>query len=240
MSKRPQAPFWFQDWSRDVVVIIASGPSATTHGDLDQKLRKKAKVIAVNSSYKLVKWPHLIFATDHKWWELNRQIRDANWGQKVTVDRGAANPKFPHLFFIKVVEQVALRYTLLFEPLGIIGSGGNSGFQALNLAVQFGARRIILVGFDCSLKEGVHWHGKHGQGLMNPSHKQVERWRLTLDSQAEELQRRGVEVINCSPTSTLQNYTRLPLDIALWRWAGNREEVAYSYKREAVNLEARS
>ena len=42
-----------------------------------------------------------------------------------------------------------------------IGGGGNSGFQALNLALQWGARKIILVGFDLTDENGLHWYGRN-------------------------------------------------------------------------------
>ena len=43
--------------------------------------------------------------------------------------------------------------------------GGNSGFQAINLAFLWGATRIILLGFDCKAVAGKdHWFGQHPQG----------------------------------------------------------------------------
>jgi hypothetical protein len=61
------------------------------------------------------------------------------------------------------------RDEILVEEAGAIGWGGNSGFQALNLAVQFGAARIVLVGFDMTRLNGIHWHGPHPSRLNNPS-----------------------------------------------------------------------
>jgi hypothetical protein len=41
--------------------------------------------------------------------------------------------------------------------------GGNSGAAAILLAKYHGARRIILLGYDCKPAENGmrHWHGKH-------------------------------------------------------------------------------
>lgn len=44
----------------------------------------------------------------------------------------------------------------------------NSGQRAIQLAAHFGAERIILLGYDCSLENGTHWHGNHPDGLKNP------------------------------------------------------------------------
>ena len=43
---------------------------------------------------------------------------------------------------------------MLFGETGTVGWGGNSGFQAINLALQFGAARLLLVGFDCRVDKG--------------------------------------------------------------------------------------
>ena len=80
--------------------------------------------------------------------------------------------------------------------------GGNSGFQAINLAYLWGAKRIVLLGFDGKAVGGKdHWFGQHPQGLT-----QVQPYSLWLDhfpQLAYDLKREGVEVINCSPDSAI-------------------------------------
>jgi len=107
------------------------------------------------------------------------------------------------------------RHELQIYRVGVIGSGGNSGFQALNLAVQFGAKRIVLVGYDMRVDAGLHWHGAHPHGLNNPSAGSVMRWAATLDAQAPLLKRLGVEVLNASPVSALKAYPKVRLEDVL-------------------------
>ena len=107
------------------------------------------------------------------------------------------------------------RDELLTDRPGVIGDGGNSGFQALNIAVQFGARKIILVGFDMRLDAGVHWHGKHPRGLNNPGDHNLVRWRKALNGAAPRLAELGVAVVNASPISALTAYPFQPLLEAL-------------------------
>lgn len=104
---------------------------------------------------------------------------------------------------------------ILFEPRGRIGWGGNGGFHALNLAIQFGLRKIILLGYDMTLANGVHWHGRHGGALNNPRQASVDRWRGILDAQAPKLAAHGVEVVIGSPGSSLAAYRKLDLKVAL-------------------------
>lgn len=128
----------------------------------------------------------------------------------VTQDRNAAR-QFPRL------NQVLVRAKVndLITERGELGSGHNSGFQALNLALQFGARRMVLVGYDCSLRQGAHWHGKHTSGLNNPTQAGVDNWRAHLDRQAPLLKLLGVDVRLASPGSTLQCYRQYTLEEAL-------------------------
>jgi len=117
---------------------------------------------------------------------------------------------------------------LKIEPKNFIGSGsakgkgGNSGFQAFNLAVQFSSTKIILVGFDMRIDRGVHWHGKHNRGLCNPRPPTIKHWIDRLDGEAEKLKALGVDVVNASPDSALQAYPKLSIEEAFARWQEQR------------------
>lgn len=89
--------------------------------------------------------------------------------------------------------------------------GGNSGFQAINLAFLWGATRIILLGFDCKAVAGKdHWFGQHPQGL-----KQVQPYNLWLEHYpqlAYDLKREGVTVINCSRDTAINCFERATIE----------------------------
>lgn len=109
---------------------------------------------------------------------------------------------------------------ILVDVPGEIGCGskngyGNSGFQALNIAVQFGVRRIALVGFDLRIDRGVHWHGRHARGLNNPGDLHMMHWRHALNGAADDFARLGIDVVNCSPVSTLTAYPVMTLKEAV-------------------------
>lgn len=99
--------------------------------------------------------------------------------------------------------------------IGTVGWAGNSGFHALNLAVQFGAAKIILLGFDMTIAHGVHWHGKHPAGMNNPNERNVARWRRCIDAAAAPIAAMGIKVINASAISALANYPKMSLQEAL-------------------------
>lgn len=96
-----------------------------------------------------------------------------------------------------------------------IGSGGNSGFQAVNLAARTGARRVVLLGYDMGHGGRSHWHGEHGQGLSNPANSFLGRCAQILDRTATDLSFRKVEVVNASRSTRLQRFRRVSIEEAL-------------------------
>lgn len=74
--------------------------------------------------------------------------------------------------------------------------------------MQFGVKRIALVGYDMRVDKGLHWHGPHAKGLNNPTPKNVERWRRVTDEAAPTLKALGIDVVNCTPDSALKNYPK--------------------------------
>ena len=91
--------------------------------------------------------------------------------------------------------------------------GGNSGFQAINLAYLMGASRIVLLGFDMGVTGGkLHWHADHGGRCHNPPPSQINQWRRTVDAAAGQLLDMGVNVVNCTGTTALVDWPRATLD----------------------------
>lgn len=165
----------------------------------------------VNESWRLAPWADVLYACDGKWWEKNNGV-PAFQGIKVSQDKRACR-LFSDVNYVQLVNRSE---ELITDRPGCIASGsragGNSGFQALNLTVQFGAKRILLVGFDM---HGEHWHGRHPSGLNNPSPQNFQDWRLAFDRAAPSFAAVGVDVINCSPVSVLQGFRKMDLGEAL-------------------------
>jgi len=160
------------------------------------------RVIAVNRSYQLVPWAECLYAADAGFWKHYKATGFKGWrfcadetiryiDASVHAVKIARDPKDRRL-----TEMVA-------GPIGTVGFGGNSGYQAVNLAAQFGARRILLVGFDYC---GAHWHPDHPKTLRNPTGAEFRRWAMDLDRAAGTLKSWGIEVLNLSPVSKLRAF----------------------------------
>lgn len=201
-------PDWFPDWTGETAVIVASGPSAAMVPL--RRARGRARFIAINTSWKLAPWADVLYACDLAWWDYAKGC-PAFKGLKLTVDRRAAE-MYPdvHLVGCRKPDD-----RFVVEPVGTVGWGGNSGFHALNLAVQFGAKRIVLVGYDMTIKAGCHWHGRHPGAMHNPTAGIAERWRRAVDAAAAVIEQLGVEVINASPVSALRSYPKMDFKAAL-------------------------
>lgn len=91
---------------------------------------------------------------------------------------------------------------------GTIRQGGNSGFQAVGLALHFGAAKIVLLGYDMQLTGGkTHWHGDH-KGLGNPVNDKMQRWRSRF---AEMTAQTSVPIINATRETALTCFERKSL-----------------------------
>lgn len=95
----------------------------------------------------------------------------------------------------------------------MIHQGGNSGYQAINLAYLWGARAIVLLGLDCGAgpdgKE--HWFGQHTHPKLG-KHQPFGMWLAKFPALARDLEIEGVRVINASRRTALDCFERMALE----------------------------
>lgn len=153
------------------------------------------------------------YACDYDWWAHNRGLPGYK-GLRIGGDvrRGKWD--------VRPIKVDSRRDEILVHKFGTVGSSGNSGFQALNLAVQFGCRAVILLGYDMHDQAGIHWHGKHDAALRNPTRASLARWRGVLDAAAPSLEKMSVTVLNASAHSALTAYPKMTFADAM-RAAGD-------------------
>ena len=203
-------PDWFPDWRGQPCAVVASGPSALATEI--HKLRGRCRVIAVNTSYRLAPWADALYAGDARWWDWHRGAPDFT-GIKITQSEDAARKYGLHLVHL-LDPGHPLAHSIIMDRPGLIGRGDNGGFQALNLAAQFGGSPILLVGIDCA---GARWHGKHPGGNVSQKPSTLAHWARLFDSQAPTFDALGISVLNCSPLSALQEYPKVSIDDAIDR-----------------------
>lgn len=183
------------------VVCLGGGPSLA--GEDVEYVRGKATVVAINDSWRLAPWADALLASDAAWWRHYKGVPDFR-GLKFCLEPGAS--VFPDVTVLRHTGDAGLET----DPTGV-RTGRNSGAAAINLAVHFGAARILLLGYDMQAKceAKSHWFGGHPRGLRGNSPYPL--FRAMMDTMAPALAAAGVSVINCSRDTALTCFPRQPL-----------------------------
>ena len=170
------------------------------------------RVIAINDAYKVMPWADALYAVDNHWWEKHEGCAGFA-GEKWSTHDVESNDK----------RVLAKRYGLSvvagrsgdefsFDP-SLIRYGSNSGFQAINLALLFGCRQIVLIGFDMRYVEGKsHFFGDH-QGLPQIKDESYRGFVRHFE-RAKRLLPRDVSIINATPGSALTCFPMMSFDEA--------------------------
>ena len=199
---------WFPDWNGQAVAIVASGPS--TKKVSYKALEGRIRTLAIKENHEICPWSEMIYGCDQAFWRNCMGLPNYK-GLKVAYKSAFST--------IKSIDIDKKADRILTEQPGLVGSGGNSGFQALNLAIQFGAKRILLLGFDMSDQHGVHWFGRsQGDGRSQPAEWNFKRWRAAFSVAACQMHTLGVEVLNSSPLTSLTCFPKVSVEDALKRW----------------------
>lgn len=194
-------PFWGWDRSFEgqAVAVIGGGPS---HAMLDLDVLRGHRFIAVNSACRKVRpaatADDLLFFHDNSWAE-NRPELLTGWpGPVVTSNR---NTK------ARLGEAVhRLNMSALTEGIAALPDyvGASSGHTAACLAAVMGARRVVLIGFECRA-DGMRTHG-HNDYQMHDTGVFAEQFLPGWAGLAPAFERMGVELVNATPGSAITDF----------------------------------
>lgn len=194
-------------WAEVPAVVIASGPSLTDEQLVTVRAARwratgpahqACRVIAVNNTCARTPWADCAYFGDYlalreyvpklrppvgpfegEWWTQDKAGAE-RWGLRLV--RSANRPGLG-------VSRVHLN--------------GNSGAQAVNLATLFGARKVILLGFDMKAGPGgkLHHFGNHPAPLVQAC--LFEEWIHKFEAIASDAKAVGIDIVNCTPGSAL-------------------------------------
>lgn len=179
-------------WEGQPCVVMASGPSLGFDDYADVKLVEQCgiKTIAVNSTWKDAPWCDVLYAGDGIWWKYNHKDVDID-AEKWSCSK---NP--------------SILYGVKYRPRHI-KPGYNSGANAVELAVNvYKASTVIMLGFDCSVKHGVHHHANH-KHTRNPDKDRCSRWKPQFKNLKQKT--KHANVINCSRYTEITHFPRADL-----------------------------
>lgn len=137
------------------------------------------------------RWPWISFTKE--------QVREAFRtfaGEKVTIQNTGMMVTDPEVFMLHNYGGDGIS-----ELSNGIKTGSNSGYQAINVAVLAGAKRVLLLGYDMRFASGrTHSHGGHPVQMPEDAYRSYAR---KFSSMVPHLKRLGVEVLNCTPSSAI-------------------------------------
>lgn len=181
-------------WPNETFVCVGTGPSLTQ--EQVDFCRGKARMIVVNDAYKIAPWADVMYAADDKYWRWN-QGAPSFTGLKYTIE--PCRKEWPGLRTVKNTGREGLE----LDPTGV-RTGHVSGYQAINMAVHFGAARIVLLGYDM---KGNHFFGSHPDGSRPPFAMAVHAFSTLVDP----LKALGIEIVNCTPGTALHAFPKAAL-----------------------------
>ncbi len=195
-------------WPGSTVAILAPGPSMS-QAVADAVKAKGLPTIAITTAGQLAPWADMLYAADGDFWTFSRWAADFK-GLKVGM---CTHPGVKEIAISRRTEERGQDRHNGFDPdPSKLRTGGNSGYQALSIAVHAGAARVLLFGFDM---QGTHFHGEHRQPLRNTHPEQFEKWRARFNELAPILLAYRVDVVNCSPDSALTCFRKMTPEDAL-------------------------
>lgn len=189
-----------------IVACVAPGPSLTR--ETCERLAGKCRVLAINNAWELCPWADWLYACDGPWWdEYHRKVaagyRGECWTQDLTASRKYG---LHHVQSAPAPE----RFSGLSRTPGVVHTGCNGGYQAINLALHFGATRILLVGYDM---QGTHFFGEYANPNLRRESRDFARWIECYETiQPADY---GLDILNCTLGSALLHFPFMEIDHAL-------------------------
>lgn len=178
----------------DEIVCIAPGPSLTE--EQCQTVMEAGKfTIAIGNAGRYAPYADILYHCDRKWWEYHRGAPYFYGDAKVSLE--AVGKQYPE---IRRVLQSGR--STGYDNAPYVVTGRNSGYQAINLALHFKPKKIILLGYDMQDKDGKHnIDGDHPPGLKRRF--SPEQYMPFYTSLADTLEEECIAVYNCTLNTAL-------------------------------------
>lgn len=182
-------------------LLFAPGPSLTNLWSPERPIPFPS--IAVNDAWRIAPNADILYASDKRWWSHHECVPQFH-GAKVSCDGNS----FREVICLQISGGPG------YDPRpGWLRHGSNSGYAALHLAAQLGAKRIVLVGYDMRKVAGrSHFFGEHPPEVRT-NVSNYAGWALNYVELGKELAKRGVEVLNATSGSGLgKTFPRVNLE----------------------------
>lgn len=169
-------------------------------------------MLCVGDAYRLLPHADALYACDWSWWRHHKGAAKFD-GERFTSHSTSGQ-------FIDDKSIVADEFNVRLVPASN-GAGfstsenfihyglpqPSSGFQAVNLALLFGASRVVLVGFDSHAASGKHFFGDHPDNLRNCTDAGYREFAKAFAPHPR--------IVNATPGSAIEAYEFVDLEEVL-------------------------
>jgi hypothetical protein len=169
-------------------------------------------VIGTNLAYKLGDWVSVLYFADASWYRNNMNALTTFKNLKVTDVRRVKNrPPTEAENHKNIKKLVRSNDEGLSTDPEVLNWNKNSGAAAINLAVLFGATRILLLGFDMKPNGAgaTHWHAGDPCYLKPTRARNFERFQSRFPRIAEDAKELGVEILNVNENSAINEFEKV-------------------------------
>lgn len=219
-------------WDGQTTVLLGGGPSLTLAQVEMVKVAHEiggVRVIAVNDTYLWAPWADAHYAADAHWhrWHtdgiampllgMSADQVCKRWaafaGQKCSIENNGGNVTDESVHLLRNAHGNRHGFGLSLDPRALV-TGRNSGFQALNLAILSGVKKVILLGFDGRVgADGkTHWFGDHPKPTSCAAYP---LYRQAMSAAESDIAAADVTVLNCSPGSAIDSFPKVALEEVL-------------------------
>lgn len=181
------------------IILVAPGPSLNIE-QIKQIEQSEHFTITIGDAGRVaLPYADILYHCDKKWWDYYDGCPEFH-NTKVSLEETLHTYQAPR-------SQVRQGLDLTFPYLV---TGNNSGYQAINLAVHFEPKTIILVGFDMQDSRGRHnIIGDHPKEIKRPSN--FELFRDNIGTLVKPLEELGIKVYNCTADTALNCFPKRKL-----------------------------
>ena len=177
--------------------------------------------IAINVAYLIGDWMDIVFFGDNRFFMPNIKGLADYPGVRVTCHPKFDGARYPWVKYL--ARDPKHRRGISTNPRTVCWNG-NSGAAAISVAANAGATRIILLGFDMTLddKSKQHWHTlyrvqyakgrKPNMKPRDPKKSPFPKHLRGFPDIAKDAKRRGIEIINASPTSMIEEFKKVTVE----------------------------
>jgi hypothetical protein len=205
----PSIPYEF-GVPQDVIDRVQSGELSVAEYSPYLSAIHDRHVIGVNAAFLLGAWIDFVFFGDGGFYFKNREALLKFPKPKVT-----CNPNLNKKGVddgVKWIPRDGKRRWGITDRPNRVCWNSNSGGAAINFAHHLGAKRIYLLGFDMSLgvHSNQHWHRHYMPPGKNKDPKRLpfDRHRRTFGAVAKDAKSLGIEIINVSQNSTIEEFPK--------------------------------